>query len=188
MIGAQLAMLLLVCLRGNIFLYQGEELGLPQASIAFEDLRDPEAIANWPLTLGRDGARTPMPWAADACYGGFSIKRPWLPIPQEHLALAVDVQERDSTSQLAFTRRFIALRNRSSALRIGGLRVLESSPAILIIERTTAAERLLCLFNFGSTTHTVAPVPAGQWRAVESVGGAGLWALPSMSGLIVQRM
>lgn len=59
-------MLLLVCLRGNIFLYQGEELGLPQAEIAFEDLKDPEAIANWPATLGRDGARTPMPWQSSA--------------------------------------------------------------------------------------------------------------------------
>jgi alpha-glucosidase len=187
-IGAQLAMLLLVCLRGNIFLYQGEELGLPQARIAFEDLRDPEAIANWPLTLGRDGARTPMPWTSDACYGGFSTKRPWLPIPNEHLALAVDVQQRDSTSQLAVTRRFIALRNRSSALRVGALRVLESSPAVLVIERTVGAERLLCLFNFGSTTHEASSLPAGEWRTVESVGGARQWTLPSMSGLIAQRM
>jgi alpha-glucosidase len=187
-IGAQLAMLLLVCLRGNIFLYQGEELGLPQASIAFEDLRDPEAIANWPLTLGRDGARTPMPWASDASYGAFSTKRPWLPIPKEHLALAVDVQERHSTSQLALTRRFLALRNRSRALRVGSLHVVESSASILVIERTAAAERLLCLFNFGSVTRDIAPIPAGQWRAAESVGGAGLWTLPTMSGLIVQRM
>ena len=59
------AMLLLACLRGNIFIYQGEELGPAAGQIAFEQLRDPEAIANWPLTLGRDGARTPIPWRAD---------------------------------------------------------------------------------------------------------------------------
>ena len=59
-------MLLLMCLRGNVFLYQGEELGLPQADVPFERLRDPEAIANWPETQGRDGARTPMPWRSDA--------------------------------------------------------------------------------------------------------------------------
>jgi alpha-glucosidase len=98
------------------------------------------------------------------------------------------VQERDPTSQLALTRRFIALRNRSSALRVGSLRVLEASPAILVIERTAGAERLLCLFNFGRVTHTVSAAPAGKWRAVESVGGAGQWTLPGMSGLIVQRM
>jgi len=151
-------------------------------------LRDPEAIANWPLTLGRDGARTPMPWASSACYGGFSTHRPWLPIPKEHLALAVDVQEREPASQLALTRRFIALRNRSRALRAGALRILESSPAVLVIERTAAAEHLLCLFNFGSTTHEVVPIPAGEWRVVQSVGGAGPWTLPSMSGLIMRRM
>ena len=63
---ARMAMLLLVALRGNIFLYQGDELGLTQVEIGYDDLRDPEAIANWPLTLSRDGARTPMPWMADA--------------------------------------------------------------------------------------------------------------------------
>jgi len=187
-VGAQLAMLLLACLRGNIFLYQGEELGLPQASIAFEDLRDPEAIANWPLTLGRDGARTPIPWVSNAAHGGFSSTRPWLPLPVEHLALAVDVQDRDPTSQLAVTRRLIALRRRSAALRTGSLRVLESTQSVLIIERITAEERLLCLFNFGSGHHDVTTTPPGEWRILESVGGAALWRLPRMSGLIARRM
>src|SRR5256885_120691 len=77
---ARAAMLLLVSLRGNIFLYQGEELGLPQATLAFADLKDPEAITNWPRSLGRDGARTPMPWAAHAPNAGFSSARPWLPM------------------------------------------------------------------------------------------------------------
>jgi hypothetical protein len=49
-----------------------------------------------------------------------------------------------------------------------------------------AAERLLCLFNFGTVMQGVAPIPAGRWRAVESVGSAGLWTLPPMSGLIVR--
>ncbi|MEM8725911.1 MAG: alpha-amylase family glycosyl hydrolase, partial [Pseudomonadota bacterium] len=51
---ARLSMLLLLSLRGNPIIYQGEELGLPQGFVAFEDLLDPEAIANWPHTLGRD--------------------------------------------------------------------------------------------------------------------------------------
>ena len=69
---AEMALLLLMCLRGNVFVYQGEELGLPQAEVPFERLVDPEAIANWPQTLGRDGARTPMPWVASAPNAGFS--------------------------------------------------------------------------------------------------------------------
>ena len=57
---ARMKALLLASLRGNIILYYGEELGLSQVDIPFDQLHDPEAIANWPLTLSRDGARTPM--------------------------------------------------------------------------------------------------------------------------------
>jgi len=187
-IGARLAMLLLVSLRGNIFLYQGEELGLPQADIAFEDLRDPEAIANWPLTLGRDGARTPIPWTADAKFGGFSEARPWLPVPRDHLSLAVDAQNADSDSQLAITRRFIALRNSSPALRIGSLRVVEATQTLLVIERRHRDDRLLCVFNFGSTSHSHAALPAGKWRVLAAVGGAETGGLPPMSGLIAAQL
>jgi alpha-glucosidase len=184
---ARLALLLLISLRGNIFLYQGEELGLPQAEIAFADLRDPEAIANWPLTLGRDGARTPMPWIQRALYAGFSTARPWLPIPDAHMALAVDAQEHDDDSTLSLTRRLITLRNRSAALRIGSLRILEASAAILAFERSSEGERLLCVFNFGNAPQRLdAPLP-GAWHVIESVGGASAWTLPPLSGLIAAR-
>src|SRR3546814_18402088 len=76
-------MLLLGTLRGNIILYYGEELGLTQVDIPFEHLRDPEAIDNWPLTLSRDGARTPMPWRVDAPQLGFSDGVAWLPLRSE---------------------------------------------------------------------------------------------------------
>ncbi len=66
-------MLLLLSLRGNAFVYQGEELGLTQVDVPFERLVDPEAIANWPLTLSRDGVRTPMPWSSNAINGGFRM-------------------------------------------------------------------------------------------------------------------
>ena len=58
---SEMALLLLMSLRGNVFVYQGEELGLPQAEVPFERLVDPEAIANWPQTLGRDGAARRCP-------------------------------------------------------------------------------------------------------------------------------
>ena len=63
---AKFAIALLACLRGSICLYQGEELGLTEAEIAFEDLRDPYGIRFWPAFKGRDGCRTPMVWEADA--------------------------------------------------------------------------------------------------------------------------
>jgi alpha-glucosidase len=181
---ARLTMLLLMSLRGNVFLYQGEELGLPQAEIGFADLKDPEAIANWPLTLGRDGARTPMPWLEHSPNAGFSTVRPWLPVPAAHAALAVDAQERDPGSTLALARRCIALRRQHPALRLGALRLLEASDAILSFERRSGSERLLCVFNLGSAPARMAAPPAGRWRVLESAGGASQWTLPPLSGLV----
>src|SRR5262249_23075737 len=134
----------------NLFLYQGEELGLPQAEVPFADLKDPEAIANWPLTLGRDGARTPMPWNHAAPYAGFSTTRPWLPVPDSHAALSVDTQESDRASTLSLTRQLVRLRNQHAALRLGDMRIIEASASLLIFERVSEGERLLCAFNLGA--------------------------------------
>jgi alpha-glucosidase len=181
---AQLSMLLLVSLRGNLFLYQGEELGLPQAAIGFSELQDPEAIANWPLTLGRDGARTPMPWRAEELHAGFTTGRPWLPVGDGHARLAVDVQGRDRQSQLAITQRLLALRNGSTALRTGGLNVLEATDSVLAFERTAPGERLLCVFNLGPGDINWQSPPSGAWRAQQQVGGATCFRLPRLSGVI----
>jgi len=115
----QTKMLLLNCLRGSIILYQGEELGLPQVDVPFEHLQDPEAIANWPRTLSRDGARTPMPWKSGSANLGFSTGNPWLPAGEAHATLAVDSQEPDCNSMLAFTRKCLRMRRSHIALRLG---------------------------------------------------------------------
>ena len=182
---AGMAMLLLMCLRGNAFIYQGEELALPQAEVPFERLQDPEAIANWPQTLGRDGARTPMPWLAGAPQAGFSTAEPWLPVDPRHPALAVDRQEADPASMLHLTRRFVALRKAHPALARGDMRLLDSPAGVVCFERAVEGERLLCAFNLG---HAAAgwTAPAG-WRLVESVnlpaGSAG--TLPPMAGVVL---
>jgi len=148
---AKLLLTLLMSLRGNVFLYQGEELGLPQAEIPFDRLRDPEAIANWPATQGRDGARTPMPWTAELPYGGFSSVEPWLPIPPEHLSLAVSGQDGDADSVLTTARALIELRRSNSALRLGTFRSLDLPAPLLGFERRDGNSRVQCLFNLGDT-------------------------------------
>ena len=185
---AQLCMLLLVSLRGNIFVYQGEELGLPQAEVAFEDLKDPEAIANWPLTLGRDGARTPMPWRSEALHSGFTTGRPWLPVAEAHRALAVDVQQVTLNSSLNVSRRLIALRKRFAALRTGSQRIATATGDVLVFYRELAGERLMCAFNFGGTTEVLPSAATGAWQVMESVGGAVEWTLPPRSGLLAQQV
>jgi alpha-glucosidase len=181
---ARVTMLLLACLRGNIFIYQGEELGLPQAHVPFEQLKDPEAIANWPLTLGRDGARTPIPWRSTVTAA--TQERSWLPIAAEHLALAVDRQEHDPHSQLAFTRRAVALRNANEALLLGAMQVVEVSDAILAFERSTPTQRLLCVFNLGHDARSWRPAESERWRVIERSDGATGWALPRLSGWVAE--
>lgn len=146
----RLMLTLLLCLRGTAFLYQGDELGLPHANVPFERLRDPEAIAFWPSGIGRDGARTPMPWRKDAPMAGFTdAADAWLPLDERHRALAVDAQESDGASMLHFTRRLVALRKAHAALREGEIGGVAADGACLRFDRQLAGERLVCLFNLG---------------------------------------
>jgi alpha-glucosidase len=189
---ARLCLLLLFCLRGNVFLYEGEELGLPQAEVPFERLQDPEAIANWPQTLGRDGARTPMPWAGPAgithaAHGGFSSAEPWLPMPDAHLDLAVDVQERDSGSVLNLTRALAALRRARPELRVGDFAPMETPEPLLVFDRSLGAGALRCVFNLGDAPleHAL----GDGWRVIMAVNGATADSpLPPRSGLIAERV
>ena len=183
---ARLKMLLLVALRGNIFLYQGEELGLTQVDIAFEHLQDPEAIANWPLTLSRDGARTPMPWASHAPQLGFSAAAPWLPLGPDHAALAVDAQEAAADSMLHLTRTLLAVRDGNPALRAGSITVLEASGNLLVFERVSADQRLLCAFNLGATPLAWTTAESDRWHTLVEVGTVTDGKLAGFSGLIAE--
>jgi len=182
---AEMLLLLLVSLRGNVFLYQGEELGLPQAEVPYDRLRDPEAIANWPETLGRDGARTPMPWVAVAAHAGFSKVEPWLPIDPSHIDLAVDRQERDVDSTLNVARRVVALRRQLPGLRTGAMTLVEAPEPLLIFLRGEGADQVLCVFNLGFEA-VAWDLPAG-WRIVDGVNLAGQGALPPMAGLVARK-
>ena len=184
---ARMALALLMALRGNVFLYQGEELGLPQAEVPFERLVDPEAIANWPETLGRDGARTPMPWRADAPHAGFSTAEPWLPVDPRHPPLAVDRQDQDDSSLLNLTRRLIALRKGEPALRLGALHFLDAPTPLLAFERVHGDEVLTCVFNLGR--ETIVWTPPGEIVPRDSVNADAADAAvhPPLSGRIGRR-
>jgi alpha-glucosidase len=144
---ARLKPLLMASLRGSIILYQGEELGLTQVEVPFDQLRDPEAITNWPQTLSRDGVRTPMPWSAAAPNLGFTSGRPWLPLGPDHGALALDIQAADPTSILAATRAALSLRRAHPALRWGSIEILDAGEQLLVFGRYHGRERLRCSFN-----------------------------------------
>ncbi|WP_247710762.1 alpha-amylase family glycosyl hydrolase [Qipengyuania aestuarii] len=175
---ARMKMLLLASLRGNIILYQGEELGLTQVDIPFDQLQDPEAIANWPLTLSRDGARTPMPWE-NSPQGGFGSDAPWLPLGEENLRRSVADQHADPASLLALTRTVIALRKASPALRCGSVSACVADGPLLRVERAYegggASETVVCLFNLSPEPIDDVEIPQGETLCtVNSVLSAGL--------------
>lgn len=151
---SKLLALLMAALRGNGFIYYGEELGLEQGEIDFDDLKDPEAISNWPETLGRDGARTPMPWDGETNrYAGFSDAKPWLPLQDNHAAASVALQSKDPNSVLNFTKQVIALRNGCEVLRQGEVQ-FPSEGELLILDRVYVGQTRRCVFNLGETDLT----------------------------------
>jgi alpha-glucosidase len=181
---ARLSMMILLSLRGNPIIYQGEELALPQGEVAFEDLQDPEAIANWPHTLGRDGSRTPFPWAKNAPHAGFSnANQTWLKVDPEHATRAVDGQSDDETSALNHTRDLLALRRSLRPLVTGSSELLGTPPAMIAFIRRTGEEAVLCAYNLGPAPCEWTP-PAeftqGALVATQAIGETGA----SISGVL----
>lgn len=170
---APLLIALLGSLKGSICLYQGEELGLTEAVIPYELLRDPYGIEMWPEFVGRDGCRTPMPWAAEEANGGFSTAAPWLPMPPEHLPMAVDAQERDAESVLHFYRRFLAWRRSQPALVGGGMELLPTHLQVVAFVRDLGANRVLCAFNLSQETVELPHHQHGRLIALRDSGFAG---------------
>ncbi|MEL7487884.1 MAG: alpha-amylase family glycosyl hydrolase, partial [Pseudomonadota bacterium] len=152
---SKLLVSLLCSLRGTAFLFQGEELGLPQADVPFEKLQDPEAIRFWPANLGRDGCRTPVPWQTRRQNAGFSASTPWLPVDPRHEAMAIDQQNAAPDSTLNFTRAFLAFRKNHPALTIGDIDIIDTDGPILTFERVHQKTRLLCAFNLSDQAETL---------------------------------
>ena len=171
----RLAAALQLSLRGTACLYQGDELGLPEAQLAFEDLQDPYGITMWPEYKGRDGCRTPMPWTSSAPDLGFgaaqSKTKPWLPVAESHRALAVDVQEADPDSLLHHYRHLLEWRRGQPALIDGDMQLLSKHEQVLAFVRGEGDQRVLCAFNLSERAATFA-LPAGLPAAIP-LNGSG---------------
>ncbi|KKC35338.1 alpha-glucosidase [Devosia epidermidihirudinis] len=167
---------LILSMRGSVCLYQGEELGLKEAELAFEDLVDPYGIEFWPQFKGRDGCRTPMVWQSHAANGAFSTaNRTWLPVPAEHLLHAVDTQDKVDGSVLEFYRALLAFRKAHPALAKGDIELLDAPANVLAFTRSEGSERLLCVFNMSDEAAQYA-VPFGLMP--QGAGCPGVTAEP----------
>ena len=159
-------------LRGTVCLYQGEELGLPEADIAFEDLQDPYGITMWPQYKGRDGCRTPMPWSAQLPNAGFSgAEKTWLPIAKEHIPLSVEQQTNDDQSLLKFFQNLLHWRKAQPVLLHGSLSLMQEHPQVLAYVREWQGDRMLCVFNF-SEQRVQYELPT-DWSSSDLIDGTG---------------
>ena len=143
---ARAALLLLLGLPGQVFLYQGEELGLEEVDLPDDRRQDPVFFHSQGRQKGRDGCRVPMPWRRGEPNAGFSAAQPWLPMPAGWDKLAVDAQSGSSESMLGHFRRALELRRRLSGRLAGRVEWLETPRGVMAYRRG----RLVVACNFTS--------------------------------------
>lgn len=169
---ARLALLLLMTMQGTPLLYQGEELGLPEAEVPFDLIQDPIGRLYFPDFRGRDGCRTPMPWTQDGPHAGFSDGQPWLPLSHSHKHMSAAGQENDNSSLLVFSKALIALRKATPALALGDISLVDLGPKLIAYERLLGEARTLCVLNLEDVPQS-ATLPAAyeSSTACLKVGG-----------------
>lgn len=97
-------------LPGSCYVFQGQELALPDAELANSDRQDPAFFRTHGVQKGRDGARVPLPWSGKESPFGFTSGKPWLPIPSQWIDLTVEAESGDPSSSLEMYRVAMALR------------------------------------------------------------------------------
>ncbi|MFD7574988.1 alpha-amylase family glycosyl hydrolase, partial [Streptomyces sp. NPDC059810] len=148
---ARAAALLTLALPGSVYVYQGEELGLPEAEVPLDRIEDPMHARSGGTDPGRDGCRVPLPWTAGAPWYGFgtdAAAEPWLPQPRDWDDHAVDRQQADGDSMLALYRTALRLRSSVEGFGDGPLTWLPAAEDVLAFAR---GESLLCLVNLSAT-------------------------------------
>ncbi|AYF97335.1 glycoside hydrolase family 13 protein [Protaetiibacter intestinalis] len=154
---ARAAALLVAALPGCLYIYQGDELGLPEVELPVEVLQDPMHFRSRGVDPGRDGCRVPLPWAGDAAPYGFGTgpdHRTWLPQPSDWAPLTVAAEAADPDSMLSLYRSALAERRSRHELRLGELSWFELGAEAIAFRR---GESLLNVTNLGSTPLALPP-------------------------------
>lgn len=157
---ARAAQLLLLTLRGTPTCYYGDEIGMEDVPIPFDQCMDPAALQQPELfeIWGRDPERTPMQWD-DSPNAGFTAPgvTPWLPLAANYATRNVAAQDGDPASLLAFFRRLAAMRRAEPALHRGDYEAVDLGVADVLAYRRAAAghDGFLVAINFGGRPQTL---------------------------------
>ncbi|MFI7234879.1 glycoside hydrolase family 13 protein [Streptomyces cyaneofuscatus] len=178
---ARAAALLTMALPGAVYIYQGEELGLPEVEDIPADRRDdPIYHRTKGEDPGRDGCRVPLPWDGDTEPYGFSgpgAERPWLPQPTSWARLSAAAQEADPASMLNFYRAALALRAAEPGLGDGPMRWLDAPEGVISFTRGAG---FICVINLSEAPVSL-PVHAEVLIASQKLDGGllppdtGVW-------------
>ncbi|MFC8224585.1 glycoside hydrolase family 13 protein [Streptomyces sp. NPDC057287] len=157
---ARAAALLTLSLPGGVYVYQGDELGLPEVQdLPDELLQDPTFVRSGGKDRGRDGCRVPLPWSGSGASFGFSPESatasPWLPQPASWSALSVAAQETDPDSFLSLYRAALALRRERLAVLPESLSWVDAGPGTVCFDRDGGFR---CVLN---ASDSAVPLPAG---------------------------
>ncbi|MGH3787230.1 MAG: glycoside hydrolase family 13 protein [Pseudonocardiaceae bacterium] len=148
-----------LALPGSVFLYNGEELGLPNAELPDWALQDPVWRRSGHTTRGRDGCRIPLPWEGDTPPYGFSpTPGSWLPMPADWATLTVEAQLEDSNSMLSLYRQALELRRRHEAFTGTELEWYGAPPGCFAFRRNGEGG-LICALN---ASDAPVPLPPGE--------------------------
>jgi alpha-glucosidase len=151
---ANVAAVLLLTLRGTPTLYYGDEIGMADVPIPPDRIKDPWALREPGIGVGRDPVRTPMQWDRSP-YAGFSTREPWLPLADNWAEQNVERLDLQTFSILNLYRRLLALRRSHEALRLGRYQTLTCNDDVFGFARTLGQERLIVLLNFSQEGRSV---------------------------------
>jgi alpha-glucosidase len=147
---ARVAGMLLLTLRGTPTVYYGDEIGMEEAILRADQVRDPFEKNVPGMGLGRDGCRTPMQWD-DSRAAGFTAAEPWLPVSDSYPERNVARQREDASSIYQLYRRIIELRRAEPALATGAYRPLLSEGNLLLFARESGGARFIVALNMGGS-------------------------------------
>lgn len=191
---ARVAAVLLLTLKGTPTIYYGEELGMKDVAIPFEEVRDPQGLNMPDKNLSRDPARTPMQWNDDT-YAGFSKTRPWLRVDRDYVRVNVDAQKNDLRSMLSLYHKLITLRQSAPALSVGEYVAVFSDTQVLAFKRHFDGSRAYlivlnlshrpCYFRQEQNAYTGTVVVATH-RELEGLRVDGTITLGGDEGLVVE--
>jgi len=178
---AKVAAMLLLTLRGTPTVYYGDEIGMTDVPIPFNEVQDPQGLNMPEKNLSRDPARTPMQWDKTT-NAGFTTGKPWLRINKSYQRTNVYVEKEDTHSMLTLYKRLIALRDKEHSLNAGNYIPVHSDQQVIsFIRKAQGDNQFLIVLNLTHRPAYYSP------KNISFKGRAEIATSPELDGMEVEN-